>query len=195
MTYSYIVVPSVGHMFHVAADVFLAWGLGKLVTRYLFLNEKRQQNGKNDGSDAWFLSYVLDCLAGPVLAFLGIYQIGLLFSLCAAWLAFAQVGVINEIAKERSAFEIAFTICLGAGAAIGIVFLANTSLGHGPDLGLGANWFRHSFRYNSETMLKARGVNLRLEAGNVRSRNAVSSSLSLTFPPHNANGPIPDELT
>jgi hypothetical protein len=44
-----------------------------------------------------------------LLWFLALYHLCLLFALAFAWLSFADLGVINDIAEARNCFEIAFT--------------------------------------------------------------------------------------
>ncbi len=50
-------------------------------------------------------------LIAPIslLLFFAIYHICLLFSLSLTWLSFADLEVINKVAKARNAFEIAYT--------------------------------------------------------------------------------------
>jgi hypothetical protein len=57
--------------------------------------------------ETWTFS--VSTILGGLLGFLALYQLCLQFALSLAWLSFADLGAINDIAKARNAFEIAFT--------------------------------------------------------------------------------------
>jgi hypothetical protein len=95
--YSYILASCCFNAIRALADVFVLLGLFVLADRL---------NGSLGERVVWAGWVVI----GAILSFLAIYHVCLLFSLSFAWLAFADLYVINSIAKARNAFEIVFTV-------------------------------------------------------------------------------------
>lgn len=91
--YNYIIFPAILHIFRVFSDIYVVWGIRRVMRRYHSLRRE------DTASAAVFALLVL----------LGVYQLCLLFALDFTWLGFADPGVINEISKDRSAFEVAFS--------------------------------------------------------------------------------------
>ncbi len=97
--YSYILVGPVFGTFKVFSDVFILWGVWRVLIRYKHLRPTMEE------TDSLFLTVT----AGGLLWVLAFYQYCLLFALSFAWLSFSDLGVINAIAKGRSSFDVAFT--------------------------------------------------------------------------------------
>ncbi|KAK0705688.1 hypothetical protein B0H67DRAFT_649997 [Lasiosphaeris hirsuta] len=99
VAYGYILVLALLDILRTLSDVTVVAGLRLAARRH------RQRN---------VLSRPLhDSLLGVavfvgLLWFLGLYQIGLNFSLCSVWLGFADVQTIKSIAAARSGFDVAF---------------------------------------------------------------------------------------
>ncbi|KAK3343429.1 hypothetical protein B0T25DRAFT_614461 [Lasiosphaeria hispida] len=99
VAYGYIVVPALFDILRTLSDITVVAGL-RLAAR------RRRQRA--------VLSLPLhDSLVGiaifiALLWFLGLYQIGLNFSLCFVWLGFADLQTIRSIATARSGFDVAF---------------------------------------------------------------------------------------
>jgi hypothetical protein len=91
--YNYIIFPAILHIFRVFSDIYVVWGICRVIRRYHSLRRE----------DTVFAAVF------ALLVLLGVYQLCLLFALDFTWLGFADPGVINEISKDRIAFEVAFS--------------------------------------------------------------------------------------
>jgi len=89
--YNYIIFPAILHIVRVFSDIYILWGAIRIMRRYETLRREDP-------------AYVVFAF----LVFLAVYQLCLLFALVFTWLGFADLGVIDEIAKARSAFEVTF---------------------------------------------------------------------------------------
>ncbi|KAK3386789.1 hypothetical protein B0H63DRAFT_558410 [Podospora didyma] len=94
VSYGYILVPAVFNTTRTLSEVLILPGL------WLALKRCRSPSVS---------SLVVSALTG-VLWFLGLYQLGLDFSLCFAWLGFSDVGTINKIAQARSGIDVTFSV-------------------------------------------------------------------------------------
>lgn len=90
--YSYILAFCLFNTIRALSDVLILGGVTVMSCRLEALD-----------SSSW------TCVLSGFLLFLALYHICLLFSLAFAWLSFADLRVINSIAKARNAFEIVFT--------------------------------------------------------------------------------------
>jgi hypothetical protein len=99
VTYSYILVSAFYNPVKAFSDVFVLWGTWIVLTRYEYLRHNMMEA-------PCFLTYTF---VTGLLWFLTLYHLCLLFALSFAWLSFADLNVINAIAKARSGFEVAFT--------------------------------------------------------------------------------------
>jgi hypothetical protein len=97
--YSYILVGPIFGTFKVFSDVFVLWGVWRVLIRYKKLRPTMKES----------TSQTLTTAAGGLLWSLAFYQYCLLFALSFAWLSFADLGVINSIAQGRNGFDVAFT--------------------------------------------------------------------------------------
>lgn len=97
--YNYILVGTIFDTFKVFSDVFVLWGVWKVLVRYEELRPKKEDRNR--------LS--LPTGVGVILWTLAFYQYCLLFALSFVWLSFADLGVINAIAEGRNGFDVAFT--------------------------------------------------------------------------------------
>lgn len=152
VTYAYIIAPCLGHTFRVLGDIFTVWGLAKLVARYTVIYAELNQKQMN-------LFRAFNYIAWLGLSMLGLYQIGLLWALCSAWLAFSDVTVINDIARQRSGFEIGFTVGLWVVWAV-ILLMSDVSPHTGNPAGRDSTWFSHSLRHSKQLMETAQADQL-----------------------------------
>jgi hypothetical protein len=77
------------------------WGCSRVLVRYQHLRNDEGILSTHEDRPYW--------LGVILLWFLGIYQLCLLFVLSSAWLSFADLKVINELAQAQNAFNIAYT--------------------------------------------------------------------------------------
>jgi len=100
MNYNYILFDTLNRAFRAFSDVFLLWGVWRVMMRYHYLRLTKGTPQR--------LFLITNCMACLLWA-LAVYHICLLFALSFTWLSFSDLHVINAIAKARSGFEVAFT--------------------------------------------------------------------------------------
>ncbi|KAF2737633.1 hypothetical protein EJ04DRAFT_510082 [Polyplosphaeria fusca] len=94
VTYDYILSDCFFALLKVLSDIFVLWGMLKITSR---LNTLR---GKDE-------IRVIRCV-GLLLWIVGIYHICLRFALAISWLYLTDTTKVNQIAKAKNGFEIAF---------------------------------------------------------------------------------------
>jgi hypothetical protein len=100
VNYNYILFDAFNRTFRAFSDVFVLWGVWRVMMRYQYL---RLTTGAPRS-----LFLIANCMACLLWA-LAVYHICLLFAVSFTWLSFSDLHVINAIAKARSGFEVAFT--------------------------------------------------------------------------------------
>lgn len=101
VTYNYVIFDTINHVFRSFSDVFIIWGVWRIMLRYCYIRVKYATKARP-------IPHIINGLACFLWA-LAFYQICLSFALSFAWLSFSDLRVIDEIAKVRSNFDIAFT--------------------------------------------------------------------------------------
>jgi len=99
VAYSYILVGCFFNVIRAFSDACVLWGTWRVLIRY----EHLRPNMTETVTFCW--ATVIGCL----LWFLALYHLCLQFALAFAWLSFADLNIINDIAEARNGFEIAFT--------------------------------------------------------------------------------------
>jgi len=108
LTYGYILITSLNAALRTLSDVLVLVGWWQTMERFqtpkvanlLWLSwdpEVRKH---------WIMPELIPI---ALLWLLGLYQVGLQFALCFAWLGFADLDVINTIARARSGIEVGFS--------------------------------------------------------------------------------------
>ena len=120
MTYGYILVSTFFSIFKILSDVFVFWGIWKVLFRYEHLDTRFEHERSTLGLGKRYESprYIVTNVVAILLIFLSVYHICLSFALTFAWLQAADPRVIQLIAKARNAFEISYMTIqfLGTGA-------------------------------------------------------------------------------
>lgn len=93
VTYSYILFSCVSEIFRTTSNIFLLWGFLQVLNRFDHLRDQESYYA------IWWL--------GIPLWIMGIYFICMQFAVAFAWLNFADVQVIQRLAKAKNGLEIA----------------------------------------------------------------------------------------
>ncbi|KAF2671473.1 hypothetical protein BT63DRAFT_423675 [Microthyrium microscopicum] len=112
VTASYMLADSILSIFKVLSDVFMLWGIWRLIGRYRYM-------------DIDAPTFLPGTIIAFIMLFLGLYQWIELLSLSLTWLSFSDLKAIASIANARSAFDVTFTAVEFCWTTIAMIYVSS----------------------------------------------------------------------